>query len=48
MTKKTKLTITALVSWLIGLGLSIYWYDWKIVIIILMFIWSNNIERSNK
>jgi len=31
-----------------ALGFSLYWYDWKLVIIIALWISSNNIHRTNK
>lgn len=45
MNKKKLLQVLSLIIYVIAIGLSLYWYDWKLIFIILLFIFANNIER---
>ncbi len=38
----------ASVSGLIGLGLAWYWYGWRLIIVLLIVLWGNNIEQRVK
>lgn len=41
--------IKAIVSLVVGLAgfiLAWYWYDWRLVLILLLLLWGNNLERS--
>lgn len=44
-----KKMIFALMLWLIGIALTLLWYDWKLLLILFLIMWSNNIGiASNK
>ena len=45
MNKPTKDEIIAGIIYIVTIGLTLYWYDWKLIIIIICFMWANNIER---
>lgn len=45
MSNKTKLRLIGLSIFLIGTGLCVYWFDWKLWGVIMILMWGNNIER---
>jgi len=44
---KTRLLIGIIVG-VVAMGLAIYWYDWKLAVVIFLAIYANNLERVNK
>lgn len=45
MTRKTKLFIYSTALSLAWIGLSIYWFNWKLAVIIFIALWAQNVER---
>ena len=46
---KQRSIVMGILSWVV-LGVAIYctvrWYDWKLILIIMLFLWSNNLRRG--
>jgi len=40
-------TLSALIG-IFGTLLTFYWYDWKLFVIIMLIMWANNIDNSQK
>lgn len=45
MTKKTKLFIYSTALSLAWIGLSIYWFNWRLAVIIFIALWAQNVEQ---
>jgi len=37
-----------LIVWIISVYLMMYWFNWKLLVIIILTLWANNIERRIK
>jgi hypothetical protein len=37
-----------LVVWIVAIVLILVWYDWKLLIILMMFGWGSNLENTRK
>jgi hypothetical protein len=48
MKKITIMNLTGMVLSLVGVFLAFYWYDWKLVVILLIAITGNNLEQKGK
>ena len=40
--------IIALVIFLIAVVLTFVWYDWKLLVLMMLYLWSNNIDLKIK
>ncbi len=45
---KNSKSIMAVIIGVIAIILIFVWYDWKLFIILMLFVWGNNIQLSNK
>lgn len=48
MKKLSKTNMLGMIIFLIAIGLSWYWFNWKMPIIIFLFIMGNNMERNGR
>lgn len=44
--KKRKLAVFGLVLALASIALTLVWYDWKLCLILFLFVWGNNIGQK--
>jgi predicted tellurium resistance membrane protein TerC len=42
------LALIALGSWIVGIILTLKWYDWKLLVIFLLFMFANNLDNYLK
>lgn len=45
---KRAIKIFGIVIYTVAIGLSIYWFNWKLAVIILLFLWALNAENFEK
>jgi len=43
-----KLQIFGMLVGILAIGLGVYWFDWKLSLVIFLAIYGNNLERSSR
>lgn len=38
--------VIGLIAWLSALVLALIWFDWRLVVVIVLFLFANNLERK--
>lgn len=46
MESKVKKFIVLTIVWIGAVSLTLYWYDWKLLIILMLFGWGMNLENK--
>ncbi len=45
-TKKNKTYLLGVILNILAIGLSLYWFNWKFVFCIFLYLWANNIQTK--
>lgn len=46
MKTRTKLQLLLIVLFITSLVLTLYWYDWKLFVILSVYTWGNNLQKT--
>lgn len=48
MKTSTGLLVISTFIWIIALGLTLLWYDWKLILILFLLLWATKVELASK